>query len=133
MRPRLGATVVFADRDMSIIVMLDHAARNPVEADEAKSAEDAFRAEVFSKKLFVAKTVLKGEQHRLLVQKRRDEFEEIAIGRGLERDENEIARSREQVASWCGEAQLLVKPSVRSEPVSPLLLAIIICNMVCIF
>ena len=61
--------------------------------NKAEPAEDALPAKIFRQEFFVAEAVLEREQHRLVVQERRNQPEEIQVRRGLDRDQNEIARA----------------------------------------
>ena len=85
------AAYVLADHESAGVVRFDFSGRNSIHTNEAEPAQHAFRAEVFGKKLFVAETVLKCGQHRLLVQKWRDEIEKVSIRRRLYGDDDQIA------------------------------------------
>ena len=92
MRPQPRAALVFADPDMSRIVTIDQTGRDPVQTNEAKAAEHAFRAKIFPEKSLVAQSVLKRQEYRRGVEKRRNQLQQFTVRSGLHRNQNEIAR-----------------------------------------
>ncbi len=73
--------------------MLDDARGGPDQADETKTAKDAFCAELPGQPLLVAEPVLQGQEHGPLPQKRRDELGQGRVGRGFQGHQHEIHRA----------------------------------------
>ncbi len=82
---------MFAERHRAVALVLDDAGRGLVEANETQPAQHSLRPVAFGQELLVAQAVLKREQHRVRPQQRREQSRQRVVGRGLDRDQHEIA------------------------------------------
>jgi len=73
--------------------VLDDTRRGAVEADETEAAHDAPRAELGGEQFLIAEAILKRDHAGIGTEQRRDEGGEGCIGRGLEGDEDHVARA----------------------------------------
>ena len=93
MGSRLREAGELSNRDRTGAKVMDESGFGAIETDETEATEDAFGTKVTGEKLLVPKPVLQREEHGVLFQQRWDERLESLVGRCLERNEHEVART----------------------------------------
>jgi hypothetical protein len=89
----LGPALKLAEHDEAVVEVLDHAGRDAVQTDEAQAAEDLRGRKKFRECLLVAEAVLQGEHGGVRADERREQSGKFTVGRGLERDDHQIANA----------------------------------------
>ena len=90
---RSGRTPVFAERDVPLPEMVDHAVLGAIDAGEAQSPENTFASEAVGQPVVVAQTVLQSEQRGVRMKERGKDLLEGLVGGGLEGDHDQILRT----------------------------------------
>ena len=86
-------TTVAAEDDLAVGDVMDDAGLGAVEADKAHAAEDRLGREKFRQCSLVAQAVLECQQGGMLADQGRQHFAEAMVRRGLQGDDDEIARA----------------------------------------
>jgi len=73
--------------------VMDDAGLGAVEADKAHAAEDRLSREQFRQYSLVGQAVLECQQGGMLADQRRQQFAEAMVRRGLQGDDDKIARA----------------------------------------
>ena len=86
-------TTAAAEDDLAVGDVMDDAGLGAVEADKAHAAEDRLSREQFRQYSLVGQAVLECQQGGMLADQRRQQFAEAMVRRGLQGDDDEIARA----------------------------------------